>query len=52
MLVARLLGTAASERLTFKKGGAALLDVPGRMAEGGALVWYVPPRVLRELAGG
>jgi phosphohistidine phosphatase len=50
MLVARLLGTSASERLTFKKGGAALLDVPERMADGGALVWYLPPRVLRELA--
>jgi phosphohistidine phosphatase len=50
-VVARLLGTSASERLTFKKGGAALLDVPGKMAEGGALVWYVAPRVLRAVAG-
>jgi len=50
-VVARLLGTSASERLTFKKGGAALLEVPGKMAEGGALVWYVPPRVLRAVAG-
>jgi phosphohistidine phosphatase len=49
LLVARLLGTPASERLTFKKGGAALLDVPGRMADGGALVWYAPPRVLRSV---
>ena len=51
MVVSRLLGTSASERLTFKKGGAALLDVPGKMADGGALVWYVPPRVLRAIAG-
>jgi len=51
MVVARLLGTSASERLTFKKGGAALLDIPGKMADGGALVWYVPPRVLRVGAG-
>lgn len=49
-VVARLLGTTDSERLTFKKGGAALLDVPGRMAEGGALIWYAPPRLLRGLA--
>ena len=48
-IVARLLGTSASERLTFKKGGAALLDVPGRMAEGGALIWYLPPRVMRSI---
>jgi len=50
-VVARLLGTSASERLTFKKGGAALLDVPGKMADGGALIWYLPPRVLRAVAG-
>jgi phosphohistidine phosphatase len=50
-LVARLLGTSSSERLTFKKGGAALLDVPGRMADGGALIWYASPRLLRAAAG-
>jgi phosphohistidine phosphatase len=48
-IVARLLGTSASERLTFKKGAAALVDVPGRMADGGALIWYLPPRVLRSI---
>jgi len=47
-LVARLVGSNASDRLTFKKGGAALLEVPGRMAGGGSLLWYLPPRVLRE----
>jgi phosphohistidine phosphatase SixA len=41
-VVARLLGTSDSERLTFKKGGAALLDVPSAMAEGAALIWYAP----------
>ena len=50
-VVARLLGTSASERVAFKKGGAALLDVPGKMTDGGALIWYVPPRVLRAVAG-
>jgi len=49
-LLARILGTGASERLTFKKGAAALVDLPGRLAEGGALVWYLPPRILREIA--
>ena len=48
-LVARLLGTRASDRLTFKKGGAALLEIPGRLAEGGSLVFYLPPRLLRKL---
>ena len=49
-LLARLVGTRASDRLTFKKGGAALVEVPGRLAEGGSLVFYLPPRLLRKLA--
>ena len=48
-LVAQLLGTREDERLAFKKGGAALVDVPGRLAEGGSLVWYLPPKLLRKL---
>ena len=49
-LLARLLGTSHGERLTFRKGGAALADVPGPINEGGTLVWYLPPRILRRLA--
>jgi phosphohistidine phosphatase len=48
-LLARLLGTRHDARLEFKKGGAALVDVPGRLAGGGSLVFYLPPRVLRKL---
>ncbi len=48
-LLARLLGTRREERLTFKKGGAALVELPGRLAEGGQLVWYLPPKVLRKV---
>jgi phosphohistidine phosphatase len=48
-LLARLLGTRHDARLEFKKGGAALVDVPGRLAEGGSLVFYLPPKVLRKL---
>ena len=48
-LLARLLGSRHDDRLEFKKGGAALVDVPGRLAEGGQLVWYLPPKVLRKL---
>jgi phosphohistidine phosphatase len=48
-LLARLLGTHHDERVTFKKGGAALVDVPGRLAEGGSLAWFLPPKVLRKL---
>jgi phosphohistidine phosphatase len=50
-LVARLLGTSASNRLAFKKGGAALVDLPGPLPKGGALVWYAPPRLLRAIRG-
>jgi len=49
-LLGRLLGTPHAERLTFKKGGAALSEVPGRLNEGGTLLWYLPPRILRRLA--
>jgi phosphohistidine phosphatase len=48
-LLARLLGSPQSPRFAFKKGGAALVDVDGRLEGGGRLVWFLPPRVLREL---
>jgi phosphohistidine phosphatase len=47
-VLARILGTPHEERLTFKKGGAALVELPGSVLEGGALMWYLPPRILRE----
>ena len=48
-LLARLLGTRHGQRLEFKKGGAAVVDLPGRLAEGGSLVAYLPPKVARKL---
>jgi phosphohistidine phosphatase len=48
-LLARILDSRHEDRLTFKKGGAALVDVPGRLAEGGSLVFFLPPKVLRKL---
>ena len=51
MILARLLGAAASERLAFKKGGAALVDLPDGPSAGGQLVWFLKPKVLRALAG-
>lgn len=48
-LLARLLGTRHDARLEFKKGGAALVDLPGRLAGGGSLVFYLPQRVLRKI---
>ena len=50
-LLARLLGTPHGERLAFKKGGAALVDLPDGPSGCGLLVWFVKPKVLRALAG-
>ena len=50
-LLARLLASSASERLTLRKGGAALVDLPGAPAAGGRLVWYLRPKILRALGG-
>jgi phosphohistidine phosphatase len=48
-LLARLLGSGAPAPLEFKKGGVAVVDVPGALAEGGRLVAYLPPRLMRRL---
>jgi phosphohistidine phosphatase len=50
-LLARLLGTRDDERVEFKKGGVAVVEIPGRLADGGNLRMYLPPKVLRALAG-
>ena len=47
-LLARLLGTRHDDRLEFKKGGAALVDVPGRLAGGGSLVCLPAPEGAAE----
>ena len=51
MTLARLLGAADGERFPFRKGGAALVDLPDGLAAGGRLVWFLRPKVLRALAG-
>jgi phosphohistidine phosphatase len=48
-LLAHLLGRGAAQALVFRKGGAALVEVPGFPPEGGRLVWFLPPKVLRSL---
>jgi phosphohistidine phosphatase len=48
-LLGRLVGTRDSDRLTFKKGGAALVEVPDGLEGGGTLVWYLTPKLLRKL---
>jgi phosphohistidine phosphatase len=46
-LVAFLLGSTDSDRFAFKKGGAALLEVPPGSAAAGQLVWFLSQKVLR-----
>jgi phosphohistidine phosphatase len=48
-LLARLIGAKEGERLTFKKGAAALVELSGRLADGGSLIWYLTPKLLRKL---
>ena len=50
-LLARLLGAARGEPLAFKKGGAALVDLPDGPGGASRLIWFLKPRLLRTLAG-
>jgi len=49
-LLARLLGSVEAGSFTLRKGGVALVDVPGLPSEGGRLDWLLRPKILRELA--
>jgi phosphohistidine phosphatase len=50
-LLGRMLGSAKVEPLTFRRGGAAMVDLPDGPGGRGRLMWFNPPRVLRALAG-
>jgi phosphohistidine phosphatase len=48
-LTARLLGSKSAASFRFRKGGVALIETkPGDLATA-TLVWFIPPRVFREL---
>lgn len=49
LFLARVLGSARGERFAFKKGGAALVDLPEGPAAAGRLLWFVKPRILRTI---
>lgn len=48
-LLAHLLGARDGDRFAFKKGGAALVDLPDGPSDPGRLVWFLKPSVLRTL---
>jgi phosphohistidine phosphatase len=48
-LLARMLGSSKSERLEFKKGGVAVVDLEEGLEGPGQLVAYLPPRLMRRL---
>jgi phosphohistidine phosphatase len=50
-LLAQMVGSPDAERFAFKKGGAALVDLPDGPGGPGRLIWFLPPRILRALAG-
>ena len=49
-LLARLLGAPQGEQFPFKKGGAALVDLPQGPSGAARLVWFLKPKILRTLA--
>jgi phosphohistidine phosphatase len=50
VLLARLVGSSQTDRFSFRKGGVVLVDLSGCLKDGGQLVWFLPPKVLRALA--
>jgi phosphohistidine phosphatase len=46
--LAHLLGSKHADRLTFKKGGVAVVDLPSGPDGVGVLVAVLPPRILRR----
>ena len=49
-LLARLVQAGGGAPFAFKKGGAALVDLPDGPGSPGRLLWFVKPRILRSLA--
>jgi phosphohistidine phosphatase len=49
-VLARLLSSGDARNFALRKGGVALVDIPGPLSEGGRLDWLLRPKILRELA--
>jgi phosphohistidine phosphatase len=46
-LLAHIVDARAPERFAFRKGGAAMVELKGALAEGGLLHWFARPRMFR-----
>ncbi|HET9317401.1 MAG TPA: histidine phosphatase family protein [Vicinamibacteria bacterium] len=46
--LAHILGSSQPDRLTFKKGGAAVVDLPAGPDSAASLLAVLPPRILRR----
>ena len=51
-LLAAILGSKDTAAFAFKKGGVAAVEVAGPLGQGGALLWAMPPSLLRRLGRG
>jgi len=47
-LLSHVVGSAG-DRVPFKKGGAALVELEDGASGAGRLIWFLPPRLLRAL---
>lgn len=48
-LLSRLIGARDGGLVPFKKGGMALVELEGGLKQGGRLLFFMPPRMLRAL---
>lgn len=51
-LLAAILGSKDTAAFAFKKGGVAAVEIAGPLGQGGALLWAMPPRLLRRVGRG
>ena len=51
-LLAAILGSKDTAAFAFKKGGVAAVEVAGPLGQGVALLWAMPPRLLRRIGRG
>jgi phosphohistidine phosphatase len=51
LLVSYLIGAGDRSAVEMKKGGATLVEIEPNRDQPGQLIWSLPPKILRSLAG-